>query len=133
MENGICVNGNNFAEYTMILHDAVCERWVFDYAEKSLTLFFKTRPGKVVFHDVYAHETTSCDYWGPSPHIYAWRMLEGKARSLYPRVMREIQNNGYDCARIQHGMDCLELEITFISGDIMTVLCDKVTIEETGI
>ena len=45
--------------------------------------------------------------------------------------MNEIENMGYDSARIDNNTECIEVKITFTSGDVLTVLCRSVAIKET--
>ena len=136
MMNEIGVNADNFAAYSPMLHDTVCEKLTFDYTTKKMILLLRygkdiTAVRRVIFNDVYAQQMISCDYWGPSPHIYTWEINNSGEGYLYKQVMTEIENMGYDSARIDNNTKCIEVKITFTSGDVLTVLCKSAAIKET--
>lgn len=54
-------------DWMTMLHDAVCEKWTFDYTRKELILFFQSDDGekhRMIYRGVYAHQMVSCDFWG---------------------------------------------------------------------
>lgn len=114
------------------LHDAVCEKWTFDYQNKALMLFFQSDDGRkhrMIYHDVYAHQMVSCDFWGPSPHIYGFEAVEKQSGYLYSQLVQTITRGNYGEAFIGELADSIETEMQFISGDVLRVLCKSISVE----
>lgn len=115
-----------------ILHDAVCEKWTFDYSHKELMLFFQSTDGKthrMVYHDVYAHQMVTCDFWGVSPNIYGCKVIEKQSGFLYNQLVQTITSENYEESFISELADGIETEMQFISGDVLLVLCKSISVE----
>lgn len=116
-------------DLTAMLHDAVCEKWTFDYGRKELALFFQSDDGekhRMIYRGVYAHQMVSCDFWGPSPHIYGLEELEKQSGVLYKQL---IETAAGEESFINELADGVETKLQFISGDVLHVLCKSVSIE----
>lgn len=118
-----------------LIHDAKCEEWTFEYASKRLTIRLNHGDGasgiiNLIFEDVYVHHMTSCDYWGASPHIYGFELIASMSSGLYKQMIDEIKNMGYVNSRMSDDRKLIEARIQFTSGDLLTVLCQHVIIEE---
>lgn len=116
-------------DWMTMLHDAVCEKWTFDYARKELTLFLQSDDGekhRMIYRGVYAHQMVSCDFWGPSPHIYGCDVLEKQSGVLYNQL---VQTAASEESFINELADSVETKMQFISGDVLRVLCKSVSAE----
>lgn len=132
MKNTVPMSVSDFLSSTTILHDAVCENWTFDYSHKQLILFFQSADGekhRMVYHDVYAHQMMTCDFWGPSPHIYGCHVVEKESGLLYKQLVQTIAHENCDESFIRELADNVETEMQFISGDVLLVLCKSISIE----
>lgn len=126
MENNIPAS---IGDWAAMLHDAVCEKWTFDYGGKELMLFFQSDDGKkhrMIYRGVYAHQMVSCDFWGASPHIYGLEELEKQSGVLYKQL---IETAAGEESFISELADSIETKMQFISGDVLRVLCKSVSIE----
>lgn len=132
MNNANLITNRNFLSNFPAIHDAICEKWIFDYCKKELTLFYTTVEGeqrKMSYHDVYAHQMVSCDLWGSSPHIYGCKAVEKQSGVLYNRLLQTITGENCDESLIRRLTDSIEIEIQFISGDVLHVLCKSISAE----
>ena len=115
-----------------ILHDAVCEKWSFDYGHKELMLFFQSADGKkyrMIYRGVYAHQMVSCDFWGPSPRIYGFEVVEKQSGLLYNQLVQTVACEACEEPFISELADSIETEMQFISGDVLCVLCKSISVE----
>ena len=115
-----------------ILHDAVCKKWTFDYDRKELMLFFQSDDGKqhrMIYRGVYAHQMVSCDFWGPSPHIYGCKAVEKQSGFLYDQLVQTVAREACEEPFISELADSIETEMQFISGDVLCVLCKSISVE----
>lgn len=129
------VDASNFEIHSSMLHDMICEGWKFDYACKRLTLMLnrgmsENNAVKVIFHNVFAHKMVSCDFWGPSPHLLSWSMVDTERECLYQQIQKEITQNEYGFSRFDSAEQYIESVIQFISGDMLDILCQRISIEE---
>lgn len=132
MENSVPMTISDSRNSAPNLHDAVCEKWTFDYQNKELVLFFQSDDGedhRMIYHDVYAHQMVSCDFWGSSPHIYGFEVLEKQSGFLYSQLVQTITRGNYGESFISELADSIETEMQFISGDVLRVLCKSVSVE----
>ena len=114
------------------LHDAVCEKWSFDYGHKELVLFFQSDDGKkhrMTYRGVYAHQMVSCDFWGPSPRIYGFEVVEKQSGLLYNQLVQTITREAYEESFISELTNGIETKMKFISGDVLFVLCKSILVE----
>lgn len=132
MKNTVPKSVSDFLSSTTILHDAVCENYTFDYSHKQLILFFQSADGekqRMIYHDVYAHQMVTCDFWGPWPHIYGCHVVEKKSVLLYNQLVEMITHENCDESFLRELADSVEMEMQFISGDILLVLRKSISIE----
>lgn len=129
------INASNFANNASILHDMICINWGFNYNDKTLVLALdkELQEGKrikVIFNNVFAHKMISCDFWGPSPHIFSWSLVDEKDCFLRQQIEKEIRTNEYVLSRFDSETHYMEIEIVFTSGDVLRILCQSISIEE---
>ena len=115
-----------------MLHDAVCEKWSFDYGHKELMLFFQSADGKkyrMIYRGVYAHQMVSCDFWRPSPRLYGFEVVEKQSGLLYNQLVQPITREAYEESFISELANGIETKMQFISGDVLCVLCKSILVE----
>ena len=133
--NRTIVNTENVSSCSALLHDATCEKWTFEYGSKTLTMLIRcgrdiSSPKNVVFEGVYAHNMKSCDYWGPSPHLFGIELILPESSDLYKQLTDEIKNMCYENLLEDKVRELFEARIQFTSGDVLAVLCQRVMIDE---
>ncbi len=131
----ILVNLGNTSLCSSWIHDAVCEAWAFEYAQRRLTLRIscdgnRSDAKSIIFEGVYAQHMVSCAFWGASPYIFGLELIEPASSEIYKQLMDEIVNAGYDDPFDCERGACIEARLQFTSGDVLTVLCRQVMIEE---
>lgn len=119
-------------ELTLMIHDRKCEYCHFDYESKEMILSLSSEIGNVQdmlcvkFVNVYAYEMIACDFWAPSPHVFDCSINSGETGSLYQRIKKEVDKNKYSFSRLKMDTQCIEVQVQYSSGDVLTVLCDMV-------
>lgn len=133
--NRTIVNMENVSHCSALLHDAKCEKWTFEYGSKTLTMLIKrgrdiSSTQNIVFEGVYAHNMKSCDYWGPSPHLWGIELITPESSYLYKQLTDEINNMCYATPFEDKAKELFEARIQFTSGDVLAVLCHRVMIDK---
>ena len=132
------INAGNFILNSSMLHDMICIDWKFSYPHKLLVLTLdrgshENNRMKVIFKNVLAHKKISCDFWGPSPHIFSWSLVDKEYCYLRQQIKEEIETNEYGLSRFDPKTQYLETEMQFTSGDVLRILCQDISIEERNV
>ena len=125
----------DFDAYAGIVHDKQCCAVNFAYENKTLLLRLlgervEDASMEIRFNGVLGYEMTSCDFWGPSPHVFGWSLIPDNERTLLPRYLAEAEEHGLDQTSIQRNREYMEIEVQFTSGDTLTVLCCSIDIQK---
>lgn len=126
---------SDFDAYAGIVHDTQCYAVNFAYENKTLLLLLlgereEDASLEIRFYGVLGYEMTSCDFWGPSPHVFGWSLVPDNERTLLPRYLAEAGEYGYDQTGLQRNQEYMEIEVQFTSGDTLAVLCCSITIQQ---
>lgn len=124
---------SDFAVCAGFVHDMQCHAVNFAYENKTLLLLLlgereEDASLEIRFHGVLGYEMTSCDFWGPSPHVFGWRLILDEERVLLPRYLAEAGAHGLDQTSIRKDQEYMEIEVEFTSGDSLKVLCCSIGI-----
>ena len=114
------------------LHDDVFIGFRFDRAAyKAVLLCSNQTKGdyEVSFCGVIGIEMTSCDFWGPSPHIDTFRNVETNEQVLIPKLKEEYvqYSTPNDLPFINDSY--IETVLSLISGDHFRIACKTIQIE----
>ena len=125
---------SDFDAYSGIVHDMQCYAVNFAYENKTLLLLLigehaEDASLEIRFNGVLGYEMTSCDFWGPSPHVFGWSLVPDNERALLPRYLAEAEEHGLDQTSIQRNREYMEIEVQFTSGDTLTLLCRCIDIQ----
>lgn len=125
----------DFDRYAGIVHDKQCYAVYFAYESKTLLLLLlgereEDASLEIRFYDVLGYEMTSCDFWGPSPHVFGWSLVPDNERTLLPRFLSKAQEHDFDQTSLQRNQEYMEIEVQFTSGDTLTVLCGSIDIQQ---
>ena len=71
----------------------------------------------------------SCDFWGPSPRIYGFEIVEKQSGFLYNQLVQTIAHEACEESFISELADGIETKRQFISGDVLYVLCKSISVE----
>lgn len=121
-------------ELSLMIHDRKCEYCHFNYESKEMDIQLSSEIGDkhdvihLKFSNVYCYEMIACDFWAPSPHVFDGTIISNRSGMLYQRVMKEIKANDYIFARLENNAECIEVQIQYSSGDLLTILCDMVRV-----
>ena len=122
--NGKLINFNN------IMHDKIIKQFVYDYKTSTLKLLFMDDINIIIFYsidfyNVVGLDMTSCDFWGRSPHVDYFGYVEHDERKLLPKLYEEKnQTNTSSNCRLDCNKNYLEILLSFISGNIITIACE---------
>lgn len=125
----------DFDTYAGIVHDKQCCAVNFAYENKTLLLRLlgeraEDASMEIRFNGVLGYEMTSCDFWGPSPHVFGWSLIPDNKRTLLPQYLAEAEEHGLDQTSIQRNREYMEIEVQFTSGDTLMVLCCSIDIQQ---
>ena len=114
------------------LHDDMFHNLTFDRETCKLVVqCFSDEKGfyEIIFHDVIGFEMSSCDYWGPSPHISCFYAVDDNKCILIPKLQREQKKYFTPNDTPIDNKHYIEVELELISGDCLRVACKTVQIE----
>ncbi len=125
----------DFNAYAGIVHDMQCYAVNFAYESKVLLLQLlgereEDASLEIRFYGVLGYEMTSCDFCGPSPHVFGWSLISDDDRTLLPRFLSEAEKHGFDQTCLQRNQEYMEIKVQFTSGDTLTVLCCSIDIQQ---
>lgn len=124
-------NARQISAREFSLHDDVLTEFRFDRAAYRATLLISSREKgnyKAFFHDVIGFEMTSCDFWGPSPHILDFEYVEATARILIPKLRKENEKSSIPRRNPIDDEHYIETVLTFSSGDLLRIACKTIQI-----
>lgn len=136
------VNYQNVEEYfsNRSFHDYFFEDLSFEYdnlyfylGERRETRFIKLvlldsdlNEEIIVFHNVIGCEFTSCEFWGPSPHIDCISYLEDEEKIVTPKLLKRFmaipEKAKYLCL-LNDNKTYIEIKIQLLSGDVVLIAC----------
>ena len=115
------------------IHDSVLEEFRFDRKTKHLHLqIVDTYPcpkqRTIDFMQVIGFEMTAGDYWGPSERILGIEYVGEADKTLVPRLFTTWKNDRSIVCPLSDPDKYIEALITFISGDMLRVACERIVI-----
>ena len=128
-------NGKIINTKDVYIHDAVLEDFRFDRNEKKLHLAILkewvpgNKKGSIDFLNVMGFEMTCCDFWGTSPHILDFEYVEQNNANFtfISRLLEKNNNNDFPLCVLNDTMEkYFETKITFTSGDLLTIACERI-------
>lgn len=128
-------NGEIINSEEVYIHDDTIENFCFDRKEKTLNLLISKKRGDkailfpIVFCGVIGFEMTSCDFWGSSPYILDFQYIKPSCTTLIPKLLEVKASNEWEYCPLKNKEDYLETAITFVSGDVLLIACEKVILD----
>lgn len=124
-------NGRILDSKEVYIHDDIFNELRFEHSKKKLYLSI-TKQGIqgenfiIEFVNVVGFELTSCDFWGPSIHIFDFEYVEHDNRTLLPKLFEKKNNNPDPCCSLITQENYIESVITFTSGDQLIIACEYI-------
>ena len=146
----ILVTNNNLIENEkyIYIHDDMLREMSFDRMEKKMYLLFAscgnslgekkfcTQNGlrlkdnyQIIFGNVAGFCMSSCDFWGPDDRAAELSFKERDAFKIIPELIKrgkQFDDDELETTANQY----MELEILFISGDILTIACQSMEFDK---
>ncbi len=113
------------------LHDDSFVEFRFDRISYKAILClysYKKHCYEITFHGVIGIEMTSCDFWGPSPHVLDFEFIETNNRILIPRLIAEEKKFPFPGSTPISNENYIETVLTFTSGDHFRIACESIEI-----
>ena len=129
-----------FSEKKLNFHDYYFEDLIFEHDD---TCFYKKRENRIIklllldpdfndvellFHGVIGCEFSSCEFWGPSPHIACVSYLEDERKIVTPKLFKrfkEIPEKDRYLSLLNASKTYIEIKIQLISGDVVLIVCES--------
>lgn len=114
------------------LHDDILTEIRFDRAAyTAVLLFFSQEKGQyyVSFFGVIGFEMTSCDYWGASPHILDFELVESNECILISKLSAKGEEYAITRREPIDNSNYIETVLTFSSGDCFRIACKEIQID----
>ena len=123
-------NLNEIKASDVYMHDDRLLNLKYNYQERKITLlicdeFDNNKSYNVDFIDVIGFYCTGCDFWGISPYIFDFELVE-KDNQI---VIQELKKHGEKTPHFKFKMeldDYLEIRMTFTSGDRLRIACREI-------
>lgn len=128
-------NGDIINSKQLYMHDDIFYQMSYDWNTKNLYLMFaKERNDNetyiIQFMNTIGFNMTSCEFWGPSPHVLDFEYLEHNERTLIPQLYEIYNNNPKDpICKLRSNIDYIETAITFKSGDKLIIACEYIVLD----
>lgn len=117
------------------MHDGYFSGFEYDYIKNIIT--FKVVANyygdtlNCCFKDVFAFEMHSCEFWGKSASIYDFEaIIEKENQILINKILQENEKTKDPFSRLNNSPKLIELKITLISGDTLTIVCKELDVEK---
>lgn len=126
--NGYLINSKD-----VYFHDSVLEKLIFDKSYSKLRAELEknayTSYNIIEFVNTVGFEMTSCNFWGISQNVLDFEYIEKDMRELLPRLYNAQKYDSTEpLFKLAFDVDYMEVKMTFVSGDILTVVCEYVDI-----
>ena len=123
------------------LHDAEFLGFSYDYENNFIQIemieYDSNKEFKLTFHNVFGFKMSSCDFWGKSLRVDCWYMDDENGLILeLNQLKEEKRGKGADgvmlpaVSRMDEVEFPLQIKISIISGDLLTIVCEYVDFEE---
>lgn len=125
-------NAQRINSKEVYLHDDLFIEFRFERASnKAILLCLNRENGSYVitFHDVIGIEMTSCDFWGPSPHIDTFVFVDSRKQVLISKLQEEYRKYSTPDDLSFDSKYYIETVLYLISGDHFRVACKTIQIE----
>lgn len=84
---------------------------------------------EIKFSNVIGVSISACNFWGRSPHVLDFEYVESNEQLLFSELEHTRKERHPQC-KLQAGTVFIETVMTFISGDILNVVCESITWEK---
>ncbi len=123
------------------LHDAEFLGFNYDF-DNNIIRFKMTEHDyqkklKLTFHNVFGFKMSSCDFWGKSLRVDCWYTDDENGLIMeLNQLKEEKRGKGADgvilpaVSRMDEVEFPLQIKISIISGDLLTIVCEYVDFEE---
>lgn len=116
------------------IHDDVLCNMHFDREKGELRVRLQKplegdREYEIKFSNVIGVSISACNFWGRSPHVLDFEYVEPNEQVLFPKLEHTRRERHPQC-KLQTGTVFIETVMTFISGDVLNVVCEAITWEQ---
>lgn len=115
------------------IHDDTLSTLVFNRNHKEIILNLEDcncNEYKIKFNNVIGFFMTSCDFWGESPRIFDFQLVDKDNNIIIPKMFELNNRYNYEGSSLDNDGDYIEIVITFVSGDELQVACKYILFEK---
>ena len=121
--NAEIINGKD-----IYLHDDIISNLSYDSLKKNLVVHLNKDNNInskyiISFSGVAGFEMTSCDFWGPSVHVFDFISLRQNDQKMLSKLISKARE--YDFVYIDFN-NCFEVLFEFSSGDTLRIVCQSI-------
>ena len=113
------------------IHDCIFNKMDFDYNSKIIYVFLSEPDVVIVYYNVIGFFSKTCDFWGKSPHVFAWKYITKDNSKIIKELITENESHNYMSCKLKDDKSYIESVIITASGDKLQIACERIEVRTT--